>query len=247
MASLKDIKNGLFPKKEEPPVDPFSDVMFRRKAQAIEQANMERTKDIKDRNEAIRNEHTNSPKVREARKKVEDNISKMINGRSEAFVEWATGMNSIVSYLRDFNEYLFLSMGNGPIPHASWDKSNSDNLNIGDGKAQPDISYSVTMDDTGRIKSAVTADNEIIRPEDKEFFDVALSAWADSNDCTLIAVDKTNPDAGFTLKNNKTGQLVDKAAFDNLKKDPTNGLHSYLTDRFAMTLEEKDTPSIAAP
>ncbi|ASQ45955.1 hypothetical protein [Legionella clemsonensis] len=236
------------PKTKQEPIDKFSEAMFQRRQQSDEQKYIEATKEMKARNDAMKHERQTSAEVNEARRKVEEDIKKMIDGRSEAFVEWATGMNSIVSYLRTFNEYLYLSMGNDAMPNISWDKSNSDSLNISrDGKAQPDISYSVTMDDTGHIKTGVTADKNIITPEEKKYFDAALSAWAHDNDYTL-QVDRANPDAGFTLKNNTTGQLVtDKAVFDNLKKDPTNGLHRYLTDRFAMTLEEKSTPIVAGP
>ncbi|KTD08176.1 hypothetical protein [Legionella jamestowniensis] len=249
MASLKDIKNGLFPNKEQQvPVDPFVKVMAEREAKETEQKNIERTRDIKERKSSAAHDRQYSKEVMEAKKIVEDNIKKMISGRSEAYVEWATGMNMIVGYLRDFVDYIYKSMDYEATPNISWDKSNSDNLNIkGDGKALPDISYSVTMDDTGHIKTAVKADKNIITAEEKKYFDVALAAWAKEKGYTLEA-DHANLDAGFTLRDDKTKELVtDKAVFDNLKKDSTNGLHSYLTDRFAMALEELNTPVVDRP
>ncbi|CEK10623.1 hypothetical protein [Legionella hackeliae] len=244
-----NIFNRVKKEPEGPGADPFTKSMLQRGEQRTAQENAQATQEARNELNGMRKNQKGaaSDKLRE---QVEDNIKKMLDGRSEAYVEWATGMNSLVSYLRVFAEYLHASMGYDALPNISWDKSNSDKLTIkGDKAHMPEVNYTVAMDDTGHIKTSITADNQAITPQEKQFFDAALSAWAKDRGYTL-QVDRANPSSGFTLKNDTTGDLVtDKAVFDNLKQDQAHGLHSYLKDRFAMALEEREenTPTVPGP
>ncbi|WED44386.1 hypothetical protein [Legionella cardiaca] len=239
-----------FPKIKNPfrdaPRGPDQDAFTKAVTDPLQQEMIENQKKIKERNSAQKNEKINK-EIGELQKQVDENIQRCLKGESEAFVEWTTGMNKLMNYLKVFSELINKWLGNMAMANPNWDKIDQDKLNI-----SPEIKYSVTMDETtGHVKSDVSVNGKPVTEEQKRLFDMALFDWAKKNGHTL-QVDANDPDKRFTLTNDTTGQrLTDKSAFDDLKKDTSNGLqktmHNYLSERFALKMEDQSDYQPSTP
>ncbi|KTD23088.1 Uncharacterised protein [Legionella lansingensis] len=166
-------------------------------------------------------------------------------GGAEAYNEWTTGMNNIVNSLKAFNAAL-ASEWNVKIPwghpqllagwksvpsyNPSWDKS--DTLKFTD-----DCTYVVGLDDNGVLhKQAYFTQKEgdkttpiPIPPGAQQPFDDAFNEWAQNNNLTI------QPDGKVK---DQTGRELDKADFDRLKKDPTNGFHTFINNKLGLSMTD---------
>lgn len=178
----------------------------------------------------------------ELRKQVDENIIKLLEGGAESYVEWTTAMSRMVGYLKVLNQAFATWLTNVNMSNPNWDKLNSDKLVVA-----PNVSYHVGMDEeTGQIKTNLYHNDKAVSRADKNAFDALLQGWAKKNNYT-IQQDPTDP-TSYLLKNDTTGNIVrDKTVFDALKKDAANGLHTFLSDKLALTLQEEETARPPAP
>lgn len=171
--------------------------------------------------------------------------------RSEAYVNWETGLNQLVDALKIFVRAMrtFWPWGNVSVMNPSWDKANTDNL-----KVTPNVQYYVGLDADGCLKTEVNikkkhADGTIetvAAPfEQERIFDELLKAWADENDHEVVP-DPAHPGREI-IKNKTTGVQLDAAALTALKTDLNFGFGAWLGDKLALKVEETDTLRTPAP
>ncbi|KTC86716.1 hypothetical protein [Legionella brunensis] len=225
------------PFKKKPPEPPktFSESVMRQQTALNTQNNEAQIANQKHLKKALYNEKTNKESA-QLWEQVDKNCQELLDGKSEAYYQWETGMNRIANHLKVFQEALAKWTGNTDLPNPFWDKTKKDVLNV-----KPQVSYHVAMDDTGQIKSQAVVNGQPVGGRDQRLFDMALFSWADKNNYRLQRI-PNDPEGRFSLTHKTTGQVLsDKTVFDNLKKDPTKGLHSHLSDMHALKLEENDS------
>ncbi|MDI9818898.1 MULTISPECIES: hypothetical protein [unclassified Legionella] len=233
----KKVKEKILGPDTRPEVDAFTRALTDRLTKEQQEENAQKTGLARHELKAIRKEAKLS-KSNEYWEKVEKNIQELMQAGAESYVEWATGINRIARTMEDFHRAIAAGVYS-ELSQPTWSKADQHRKTI-----TPEISYSMKMDDTGHLSYVLHANGkETTQEEQQLFMDLSVSAWAKKNGYTLTP-DAKDPAGRLILKddNDPTGNTkMTKADFDELKKDPANGLHTFLEKTLPLDLTEDET------